>query len=140
MRTTVFVVLVLAGSLLRPLAARADDPADVPPADRTAIADVISRQIDAFRHDDAPAAFAFASPMIQGMFGDPAHFLAMVQRGYPPVYRPRSVHIGALVMHDGRIVQRVELVGPDGARELALYTMEREPDGSWRIDGCQLTA
>jgi hypothetical protein len=43
-------------------------------------------------------------------------------------------------MHDGRIVQRVELVGPDGARELALYTMEREPDGSWRIDGCQLTA
>jgi hypothetical protein len=139
MRIAVFVVLLLAAGLMRPAPARADDPAEVPAADRAAIAGVITRQIDAFRHDDANAAFGFASPMIQGMFGDPAHFLAMVQRGYPPVYRPRSVHIGALVMQDGRIVQRVELVGPDGGRDLALYTMEREPDGSWRIDGCQLT-
>jgi hypothetical protein len=119
--------------------ARADAPADVPQADREAIAAVIGKQIDAFRHDDAPAAFGYASPMIQGMFGDPAHFLAMVQRGYPPVYRPRSVQFGALVMRDGRIVQRVDIVGPDGTGELALYTMEREPDGTWRIDGCQLT-
>jgi len=36
-------------------------------------------------------------------------------------------------------VQHVELTGPDGAAAEALYFMERESDGSWRIDGCMLT-
>jgi hypothetical protein len=125
--------------LLGVASARADEPADVAPADRAAIASVIGRQIEAFRHDDADAAYGYASPMIQGLFGTASHFMAMVQQGYPPVYRPQSVHMGALVIRDGRIVQRVDIVGPDGRRELALYTMEQEADGTWRIDGCQLT-
>jgi hypothetical protein len=32
----------------------------------------------------------------------------------------------------------VLLVGPDGKPVMALYAMERQPDGSWRIDGCML--
>ena len=35
-------------------------------------------------------------------------------------------------------MQRVELVGPDGHGATALYTMEREADGTWRISGCSL--
>jgi len=31
------------------------------------------------------------------------------------------------------------MVGPDGEEVVARYTMERQPDGSWRIDGCILT-
>jgi len=38
----------------------------------------------------------------------------------------------------GQVVQQVELVGPDGATQLALYTMERDGAGHWRIAGCSL--
>jgi hypothetical protein len=31
------------------------------------------------------------------------------------------------------------VIGPDGQPALALYAMERQPDGSWRIAGCTLT-
>jgi hypothetical protein len=36
-------------------------------------------------------------------------------------------------------VQSVELVGPDGGHYIALYRMEKQPDGSWKINGCELT-
>jgi hypothetical protein len=120
-------------------AARADDaPSDLAPADRAAIRTVIQGQLDAFRADDAGAAFGYASPGIQGIFGDPGHFMAMVKQGYPPVYRPRATKFGDLVEIEGRTVQKVRFIGPDGVPALALYYMEHEPDGTWKIDGCQL--
>ncbi|MBN9507757.1 MAG: DUF4864 domain-containing protein [Alphaproteobacteria bacterium] len=113
-----------------------DTPSALPPADRAAIQGVIQNQIGAFgRHDDA-AAFAYASPGIQSQFGDAATFGAMVRRGYQPVYLARRVHFGALLAVHGRTVQKVELIGPDGVPSLAFYFMERERDGTWRIDGC----
>ena len=115
-----------------------DDLAALPPADREAIRGVIQHQLDAFRADDAGSAFADASPGIQGMFGDPGHFMAMVKSGYPMVYRPRAATFGGLAEIGGRLVQKVRLVGPDGVPSVALYYMEREADG-WKIDGCQLT-
>ena len=111
---------------------------DVSAADRGAIERVITGQLDAFRRDAEDAAFAFASPNIQSMFHDAPNFMAMVRRAYPPVHRSRSVAFGQLATIDGRLVQRARLVGPDGAAVTALYTMEREPDGTWRIDGCTL--
>ena len=120
--------------------ARADEtPADLPAAERQAIQSVIGDQMKAFRADDAPAAFAYASPGIQGLFGDAGRFMAMVRTGYPMVYRPRDARFGALVDVDGQIVQKVRVVGPDGKPALALYFMQREADGTWKIDGCQLT-
>ena len=133
MRTMLGVLLLtacLAG------AARAQDA--VAPADRAAIQHVITAQIEAFRHDDGNAAFGFAAPRIRTMFGDATHFLAMVRDAYPAVYRPRSVSFGTLTRQDGAPVQKVELVGPDGQGALALYVMEHEPDGDWRIAGCSL--
>lgn len=120
--------------------ARAQTVADLPPSDRGAIHDAIAGQMQAFQRNDAEAAFAFATPNIQGMFGSAENFIAMVQSGYPMVWRPRSVDFGAIVDLDGHIVQKVEIIGPDGAPSLALYTMEKGPDGVWRIDGCALTA
>jgi hypothetical protein len=108
------------------------------PADAAAIRDVIARQLEAFRHDDAAGAFAFASPGIQAKFGTPEQFMAMVQNGYRPVYRPRDSRFGKLVMDREGPVQHVFLVGPDGRQVLALYSMEREANGSWRISGCVL--
>ncbi len=119
--------------------ARADDaPPALSQADREAIHGVIPPQLDAFRAADAGSAVSDASPGIQGMFGDPGHFMAMVKSGYPMVYRPRAATFGGLGEIGGRLVQKVRLIGPDGVPSLALYYMEREADG-WKIDGCQLT-
>jgi len=134
MRVALILVLVLA--LLRP--AVAADP--VPgAADQRAIRQVIERQIDAFRRDDGAGAFAFASPAIQAQFGSADVFMAMVRTGYAAVYRPRDVRFLELGTVEGRLVQRVGVVGPDGRPAVAHYVMQRQPDGSWRIDGCVLT-
>jgi len=109
------------------------------PAAEAAIHAVIGRQIEAFRHDDATSAYALASPHIQALFGSAEGFLAMVKRAYAPVYRPQSVTFGALTTENGSPTQIVQLVGPDGRGAEAHYFMEREPDGTWKIDGCALT-
>lgn len=108
------------------------------PGEAGAIRAVIEAQLRAFRADDGAAAFAFASPDIKRLFGDPERFMAMVRNGYQPVYRPREVEFRDLVPEGGRLVQRVLLVGPDGVPVIAAYLMEQQPDGSWLIDGCIL--
>ena len=64
--------------------------------------------------------------------------MAMVRGGYQPVYRPQSVEFLDARVIDGRTGQAVRFVGPDGRAVIALYTMERQPDGSWRIAAVQL--
>lgn len=133
MRRMVFAVL-MAACPYGP--ARAGDA--IVPADRAAINHVITAQIQAFRHNDGIAAFQFAAPNIQRKFGDGARFLEIVREAYPPVFRPRSFSFGDLTSEGGLVTQKVEIVGPDGKAALALYDMEHEPDGSWRISGCSL--
>jgi len=110
--------------------------ADVGSADAAQIHAVIQRQLDAFQADDGAAAFALASPSIQAQFGDADNFMALVRHAYPMVYRPRETHFGVVDEEDGQIVQKVAFVGPDGALVTALYIMEHEADGTWRIAGC----
>ena len=98
----------------------------------------IGRQIQAFRHDDAAAAFGLASPGIQAQFGTPQAFLEMVRERYRPVYRPRAYQFLQIEMVEGQPVQQVLLVGPDGAEVLAYYPMQQADDRSWRTDGCYL--
>jgi len=107
-------------------------------ADAAAIHDVIEAQLRAFRSDDGVQAFAYASPAIQSIFKNPDAFMSMVRAGYQPAYRPQEVEFRDLVPVEGRWTQRVLLVGPDGVPIVAQYVMEKQPDGSWRIDGCLL--
>ena len=39
---------------------------------------------------------------------------------------------------DGQVIQSVRLTDDDGRAWLALYPMQRQPDGAWRTNGCQL--
>ncbi len=133
-RLVAVVLLVLLGAA-GPARAAGDM---VSPADGEAIRGAISRQLDAFRRDDGAAAFALASPAIQARFGTPQHFMAVVQQGYQPVYRPRDVDFRDIVLFQGHPTQRVMVVGPDGVPVVAYYLMERQPDGRWLIDGCML--
>ena len=112
--------------------------AELGAADGAEIDRVITAQIEAFRHNDAAAAFALASPGIQAKFGDSTHFIDAVRQAYPQVYRPRSFRFTTLTDDDGRPRQHVEVVGPDGALVTAVYDLEHEADGSWRIAGCTL--
>jgi len=133
-----FAALLTVLLLLMPGAARAGGA--LSDADRAAIRQVIESQLAAFQHDDEATAFSFASPFIQEKFGTPQVFMGMVKSGYPAVYRPKSVQFQDLDEASPLgIVQKVFLVGPDGQPVLALYEMQRQPDGSWKINGCILT-
>jgi hypothetical protein len=131
-----FLCLGVLGLGIMAGASRAEDGAPPGPNDAAAIEMVIRDQMAAFRRDDAAGAFAFASPGIRRQFGTAATFMALVQGGYPAVYRPREVEFRELRPEGGRIVQDVFVVGPDGVPTIARYFMERQPDGVWRIDGC----
>ncbi len=107
-------------------------------ADRSSIRDVIERQLAAFQRDDGARAFSYASPTVRRQFGTPERFMHMVRTGYPPVYRPREVEFRDLVVAGDVPAQKVLLVGPDGVPVMAIYPMQRQADGSWKIDGCVL--
>ncbi len=113
-------------------------PPGLTPADQAAIHQVIQGQLNAFQHDDATAAYAFAAPKIQRLFPSADVFMGMVRRSYPSVYRPRQAEFSELALRDGELVQEVELVGPDGVPMLALYSLEKSPDGRWLITSCVL--
>ena len=101
-----------------------------------AIHDVIARQLEAMQRDDHAAAFAFASPAIQAMFGDAATFMRMVAQGFPQVHRSRSHRFLKLEIVDDKLIQRV-LIESDTGTVVAQYEMV-EVDGAWRINGCRL--
>jgi len=133
------LLLLLLLAIAVPAGAQKPMPAsEIGIADRAAIQKIISDQIAAFRRDDGDSAFGFAAPGIQRMFGNPENFMAMVRGGYQPVYRPRAFTFRDLVIVDENLIQVVAVTGPDGKRVTALYPMELQPDGSWRIAGCQL--
>lgn len=127
---TIATVVAWAGLLLWAPRADADTADD--------IRQVIEGQLEAFQRDDGTAAFSYASPSIQQKFRSAETFMQMVQSGYPQVYRPRAVEFEELNLEGDRAVQRLFFVGPDGGGSLALYFMERQPGGGWKIDGVQI--
>ena len=108
-------------------------------AERVEFQRIITAQITAFRADDGQAAYDFAAPAVKNIFPTPEIFMAMVKQGYPQVYRPQSFNFTeALIDPMGRPAQKMTVVGPDGKSYIALYSMEKQPDGAWLISGCTL--
>jgi hypothetical protein len=99
---------------------------------------VISAQLAAFASDDAKRAFSYAAPSIRDMFGTPERFLAMVRAGYPVVYRGAGATFLIPLRVDGELYQGVHLTDAQGVLWLATYRLERQPDGAWRIAGCDV--
>lgn len=102
------------------------------------VQDIITGQISAFLNEDAEAAYFFASPAIRKKFPDRNIFFEMVKRGYQPVYRPDNFKFGRSKIEDGMIFQEVLIVGPDGEDWTALYQMQKQPDGSYKINGVRM--
>ena len=126
---------LLALALLFPALSEA---APITGADLAEIRAVIHRQIDAFRRDDAQGAFALVSPQVQQNFGTPERFLDAVRLGYRAVYRPASLAFLRLVVMGEDVVQPLQVTDGSGAVWLAYYAMQRQKDGSWRMNGCRL--
>ena len=137
---TRILATIVAILLLLPAIGRAqDDPvAGLTQADRAAIRQVIEAQLSALQHDDGALAFSYSSPFIQEKFGTPESFLRMVKTAFPAVYRPRDTQFRELDVSAELPVQQVFFIGPDGEPVLGLYLMEKQPDGSWKINGCKL--
>ena len=108
-------------------------------ADAAAVRKVIEAQIDAFRKNDAARAFSYATSGIRLTFGTAENFMEMVRSQYAVVYRPKTVAFDKpIALDDDQLVQPVRMTDADGRAWIALYPMERGPDGVWRTNGCQL--
>ena len=62
--------------------------------------------------------------------------MAMVRNGYPVVYRPASVAFLKPELKDEQVIQRVQMLDARGDAWLAIYSLQRQKDKSWRITGC----
>tara|TARA_R110001606_G_scaffold349603_1_gene499573 strand:- start:50 stop:484 length:435 start_codon:yes stop_codon:yes gene_type:complete len=130
------IIPILAASLFALLTALAPARSD----DAASARAVIESQINAFLNDDMATAYSFASPAIRQIYPDPSRFFDMVKRGYQPVYRPGNFAFGrSKAAADGSgIFQEVIIQGSDGADWTALYSLQRQPDGSFKINGVQI--
>ncbi len=130
---TRLLVIVALGFALTAAARAASDQDD--------IKTVIESQLNAFANDDGAEAFTFAAPVVKQLFRTPEQFMAMVKNGYKPVYRNSNRIFGDIFQDGlGRPAMRVVLTGADGKRYEALYAMEKQADGTWKIASCTILA
>ncbi len=106
--------------------------------DWQAMRQAIELQTRALKDGDAARALNYATPGIRRQYRTPEHFLRMVRAGYAPLLTASyTVFLDGAVI-DGVTVQPLRLVMPDNTVLVALYQMERQRDGQWRIAGCVL--
>ncbi len=103
--------------------------------------DIIEKQISAFLNDDIETAYSFAAAGIKAAYPDPRFFVEMVKRNYGPVYRPGNYAFGRGVLGtDGNtIAQELLITGPRGKDWRAVYVLEKQADGAFRITGVRLS-
>lgn len=130
MRLLSILTIVIAGLVSMP--ARADVTSDAQA--------IIRSQTDAFERGDATTAWSYASPAIQGIFGQADLFMGMVKQSYPPIVRHKSFEFGKTRIDGDSVEQDVRIVDDEGVPWEALYMLAKQPDGGWKITGCTLKA
>jgi ketosteroid isomerase-like protein len=114
-------------------------PVKAETADQSAFQAVISGQLEAFKKDDGQTAYSFAAPIVKGIFPSAEIFMGMVKRGYEPIYKNTKYVFGDLATDTlGRPAQHVIITASDGKRYEAVYAMQQQPDGTWKIAGVQM--
>ena len=110
--------------------------ATLPNKEWSAIRKVIGDQLAAIKAGDGAKAMTFAAPGIQAQFGTPENFLRMVRTGYAALLDARHTQFLQGAVIDDAVVQPLRLVLPDDTVLVALYQMQKQADGRWRIAGC----
>ena len=106
--------------------------------DESDIVNVVKSQLEAFQQDDFEKAYSYASPIIKQIFKNADEFKNMIKSGYQAVYRPKSINFGPVELIDGVPILIVYLVDPEGIFVTATYTMQKQDNGKWLINGCML--
>lgn len=108
-------------------------------AEKKAAQQTITGQIEAFKAGDDVKAYSYAAPSIHMYFPSVENFMAMVKKGYQPVWKPQTYDFGPTKEPgNGQIVQELFVTGPDGKPWTAIYTLIPGPDGNWLINGVQI--
>lgn len=108
------------------------------PEQQAAIA-VIQQQLNALKAADGSKAFSYAAPNIKQRFQSPDIFMTMVRQGYGILIDPRDVEFLDLRTVSGDLLQAVRVIGQDGTSKIAIYQMQQQEDGSWKIAGVYMT-
>lgn len=108
-------------------------------ADPSAWQATVSGQIEAFRLENAEAAFYFAGAPFHTSFPSAeAFYAAIVGSGYGPIGESSSHSFGSYTVRaDDTVLQEVKLVGRDQSLYGAVYQLTEESEG-WRVLGVQL--
>ena len=131
MRTLILLLAIVIMALGSP--ANADDNAAIARS-------VIRSQDEAVSRDDATTAYSFAAPSIQSQYRTADLFMWMVREGYAPVFRHQHFEFGETrALENGNLTQDVHIIDADGVAWEALYTLEQQTDGTWKINGCHLS-
>ena len=104
-------------------------------ADRTAIREIVERQLEALQRDDGAAAFALNSPTVRAQFGTADRFMEAMRTEYAALHRPRATTYQDISLVHGLPVQKLLVVGPDGRAATAHLPMQKQVNGVWRIHG-----
>ena len=112
--------------------------APLPPDDVAMIQEAIRGQLHALSEDDADSAFELTSASIRSQMGSPENFLRVIKEEYAPIYRHLGVIFSAPQALGDAIIQIVRLTDRESRVWLAIYNMQRDMIGNWKIDGCQL--
>ena len=104
--------------------------------DEQAVQAVVQSQLAAFAKDDADKAFSYATPELRKTIGSASAFMAMVKGSYPVVYRPASVAFLKAEGSGDEVIQKVQMLDASGTSYLAVYSLQRQKDKTWRISGC----
>ena len=107
-------------------------------SDLDQIRDVVARQLTALRRKRGEEAYRLASPEIQRQFPNLASFMGMVRASYGPLLGHRRFTFMDVQTTPTGFTQGVRLIDASGVPWIALYTVEKQPDGNWTISGCQI--
>jgi hypothetical protein len=99
---------------------------------------VVQSQLHAFAEDDAETAFSLATESTQNLAQTPNDFLNVIKQRFTPIYRHRHALFSEPEIIEGYALQVVQLIDHDNLVWIAIYEVEREADGTWKVDGCQL--
>lgn len=112
--------------------------ATLPRSEWKAIEQVIEQQRTALIAGDGAKAIGFATPALRGQFGTPENFLRMVRGSYAALLDARATRFLEGAVIEGSVVQPLRLILSDNTVLVAIYQMEKQKDGRWRIAGCVL--
>ncbi len=131
------VLRALALVLMLAVPAHADE-SDTPDARRAAAHALLAEHLHALARDDAATAYAHLAPNLQAIFPTPGEFLDIVRSRFAPVYQPKRFEFREGFETGDHMVVPVYLVGRHDGTALAIYGLQRQENGDWRITACNL--